>query len=144
MTPRGVAWLLLLAAGAGCESFGDLRSGERSVTEEEVFRAGRSADRELTDPLVEILDRRPEYADAVVAAAVSALAERGDGAALPRFLALVRDPSEEVRFHVAAALQRFGGEQARAALAAMAAEDPSELVRAEARGAAARGTGERP
>lgn len=128
--------LLALTLLVGCQSFARLEEDDPRVGEQEVHAAGGADDPELTPHLHRILEHRDEYPTEVVVAALGAVGERRDPASVPRVVALVGDPDEEVRYHVALALRDLGGAEARAALARLAADDPSELVREAAGGGA--------
>lgn len=130
---RAAATLALAAVlTAGCTSFDQLEQNDPNVGEEEVFAAGQAGDTEHLDNLHHVLAHRAGYAPEVVAAALTSVGEIGDPTSVPLVAALHQDADEEIRWHVAAALKRLGGDDARAVLAQMAANDSSELVRGEA------------
>lgn len=132
MSVRRVLVSLMLVSAAGCQSFEKLRSGDATVGEEEVHAAGRSSDAALTEDLHHLLAHRESYSTEVVVAAIQALADRGDPASVGHIALISEDSSEEVRWHVAVALAKIGGDQARQVLSVMAKTDPSEMVREEA------------
>ena len=132
------ATVCVLLALSGCTSFAALEANDPGVDEEEVFAAGRAGDTEHLANLHHVLSHRSAYEPEVVAAALTSVGEIGAPSSVPHVAALQDDPSEEVRWHVAAALRRLGGDEARAVLARMAASDRSELVRDEAAAAGER------
>lgn len=130
---RTVLSLVAVAfVAAGCQSYAQLESNDPNVGEEEVFAAGQSGDTDHLDNLHHVLAHRDGYGPEVVAAALTSVGEMGDPSSVPYVVALRGDADEEIRWHVAAALKRLGGNDANAALADMAANDASELVREEA------------
>lgn len=80
----------------------------------------------------EILAAPAEHDADAVTEALGAVAETHDAAALPAVLRAAEDAREEVRWHAVLALKALGGDEARAVLARLAADDPSGLVRDEA------------
>ena len=129
---RRLVLLAILPAAVGCTSFAQLESNDPSVGEEEVFEAGQQGNREHLDNLHHVLAHRNEYDPEVVAAALTSVGEIGDPSSVSYVTALRNDPDEEIRWHVAAALEQLGGDAAEAVLLDMASNDPSELVREEA------------
>lgn len=87
-----------------------------------------------TSRLVAALEQDPDGLSGALVEALAGVAEKPAADALPHLLPLTTHLDEEVRFNVVLALQAMDGEQARAALAGMAADDESELVRLEAGG----------
>ncbi len=130
-TPSTAATLLAAAVLAGCQSFDLLKANDPSVDEVEVYAA--ADEDELTPHLHHILEHPDEYERPALIAALAAVGEQGDATALPLVTQLAGDPDEEVRWHAAYALSAIGGEEARAVLGRLAADDPSELVRSFAR-----------
>ena len=80
----------------------------------------------------EILAAPAEHSADALAEALVQTAEEADSASLPSVLAITTDDREEIRWHAVLALKAIGGPQADEALAQLAANDPSELVRDEA------------
>ncbi len=87
------------------------------------------------------LSNREAVSTEEVVAALAALTTEPDPHATDSLLRIATDAEEEVRFDAIAALERCGKGEPRvaAALAALAAHDPSDLVREEAARAAATG-----
>jgi HEAT repeat protein len=132
---RGRCILLTALLAAGCQSFDSLRADDPAVGEVEVFEAGAANDDgSLTPHLHRILEEPGDYEQASVVAALGAVAEQRDAAAVPLVRALAAEHAdEEVRWHAAYALSAIGGDEARDELARLAEEDPSEMVRRFAR-----------
>ncbi len=129
---RAAAIMLALVVVPGCQSFDQLEANDPTVDEEEVFAAGEPGETEHLGNLHHVLAHRGDYEPEVVAAALTSVAAIGDPSSVALVAALQDDTDEEIRWHVAAALQRLGGSEARTVLARMATSDLSELVRSEA------------
>lgn len=130
-------WIVLLSlvVAVGCDGFDKLKSGDKSLEEEEVFAAANADDGGgLTANLHDVLSRNSEYSTEVVVAAIAALGERGEPASVPFIASLAEHENEEVRWHVAVALKQLGGEEANQVLARMVSSDESDMVRSEAAG----------
>ncbi len=128
-TPRGATLLVsvlltaLVSASPGCGDAG------MSASPTDIDEWGENETPATRD---EILAAPSEFDADAVASALVDVADTADTSALPRVLALISDDREEIRWHAARALQAIGGDEATAALARLAREDASELVRSEA------------
>lgn len=131
MTLRGVlplALAALLLATAACDG-GSAASGGASNVVDDPDSWGAD---EVPATREEILSAPAEHTADALAEALVQTAEQADAASLPAVLALTSDEREEIRWHAVLALKSIGGEQADDALARLAKDDPSELVRDEA------------
>lgn len=127
MTFRTAGTLVLAALLAtGCDASA---STSRDGAADEADEWGEDAVPATRD---EILAAPAEHSTDQVTSALVDVAEYADESALPAVLALADDEREEVRWHVALALKAIDSDAAREALARLAADDPSELVRDEA------------
>lgn len=130
---RSLALLGCALLVGGCAGHDKLIQHDPSVGEQEVYAAGVSGDADEVVPhLIHVLQHGDDFSGEVVVSALASLAERPDARAADAVAALSDHPDEEVRWHVALALKAIGGDTAGATLAAMAAGDASEMVRAEA------------
>lgn len=121
----GLALLLSL----GCGGFGDLRSDDPQVSEQELHRAGLVDETDDLGPhLLHVVRHRADYRTEQVVAAVVSLARRAEPGAARAIAPLATDADEELRYHVARALVTLGGPHAQPALARLR-KDASPLVR---------------
>jgi HEAT repeat protein len=120
---RSPAFLLALALMACGGGDGD---EDVTVTAQGNQLAGRTA------RLVRAMEQDADGSSGELVEALARVADRPKDDALPYLVTLTDHEDEEVRFNVVMALKAVGGEQARAALAVMAEEDDSDLVRHEA------------
>ncbi len=122
-----IALAALLAAVTACDGAAGRRSGTAADIDGDEW-----GENETPPTRDEVLAAPSQHDADAVAAALVAVTSDADAAALPRVLAVAGDDREEVRWHAVLALRAIGGERAQAALARLAASDPSELVRDEA------------
>ena len=129
MINRAAAPLVLAAVFAtavACDGAGTSPSSTDPSSTEEVDEWGEDETPPTRD---EILAAPAEHSEDAVAQALVEVSQDADTSALPQVLALASDEREEIRWHAVLALSAIGGNEAQAALARIAADDPSELVR---------------